>query len=311
VGKKEWRNLRMPSHKLKFPDFPDPEYYLSYTQNFYFRHESLRHLRVEQYVRYLAQAGEPVSAEKTQEDTISDTDDAPEPDLMHRNYDRYLEDDITSGSHFKSSVPGLPGCKRRTQMRLGVPRVAFIEPIGTTREDFYECRGGPKTLSSNTIMYTTHETTHNSPCGHKLVLGLAWYCPEKPEVKTDEQGHQHTIWQFRWDPPPPEDLDGAVLGCETLKLGGEHSVSFEMMCNRLEAIFCSEELNLVCKCCAGELHASPCQACRYAVGWHQCRLEGNDRTCKLWRKGTLHAGVLDVQRVPGFSKTLALQKHHK
>jgi len=272
VGKKEWRNLRIPSHKLKYPDFPDPEFYLSYTQNFFFRHERLRHLRVEQYVRYLAQAAEPVSAEKTQEDTISDTDDAPEPDVMHRNYDRYMEDDIAPGTHFKSSVPGLPGCKRRTQMRLGVPRVPFIEPIGTTREDFYE---------------------------HKLVLALAWYCLEKPEVKTDDQGRQHTIWQFRWDPPPPEDLDGAVLEGEALKLGGEDNVSFEMMCNRLEAIFCSEELNLVCRCCAGELHASPCSACRYAVGWHQCRLEGNDRTCKLWRKGTLHAGVLDVQWVRG------------
>ena len=39
------------TNKAKFPDYPQPEYLLSYTQKYFFRHPSLRHLRVEQFNR--------------------------------------------------------------------------------------------------------------------------------------------------------------------------------------------------------------------------------------------------------------------
>ena len=48
IGKKEYRNLRDPGHMQKHPDYPDPKYYLSFTQKYFFRNEALRHLRVEQ-----------------------------------------------------------------------------------------------------------------------------------------------------------------------------------------------------------------------------------------------------------------------
>ena len=38
-------------HLSKFPDYPDPERLLSYTQKYFFRNAALRHLRVEQFTR--------------------------------------------------------------------------------------------------------------------------------------------------------------------------------------------------------------------------------------------------------------------
>ena len=38
-------------HLSKFPDYPDPERLLSYTQRYFFRNVALRHLRVEQFTR--------------------------------------------------------------------------------------------------------------------------------------------------------------------------------------------------------------------------------------------------------------------
>ena len=95
---------------------------------------------------------------------------------------------------------------------------------------------------------------------------------------------------------------------------------------------CNAELNIVCPCCSEALPLSPCPSCRYSTGFHLCRRsegkcascpwrglpprvhrggkehrgegthslsrnEHNERGHHLWRKGTLHAGSLDVQRV--------------
>ena len=58
IGNAAYRNARDPGHIERVPDYPDPQYFLSYTQKYFFRHASLRHLRVEQFTRYLAMAGE-------------------------------------------------------------------------------------------------------------------------------------------------------------------------------------------------------------------------------------------------------------
>ena len=52
--------------------------------------------------------------------------------------------------------------------------------------------------------------------------------------------------------------------------------------------------DLVCRCCAETLQRSVCPSCLYATGWHECQSDA--RKHFLWRKGTLHAGSLDVQR---------------
>ena len=46
IGKKEYRHLRDQSHVNKNPDYPDPEYYLTFVQKYFFRNEALRHLRL-------------------------------------------------------------------------------------------------------------------------------------------------------------------------------------------------------------------------------------------------------------------------
>ena len=77
IGKTEYRNKRDPGHLQKFPTYPDPQYYLTFTQKYFFRDQSLRHLRVEQFNRYLyVAAGENTTGNSyTAEDTVADVDD--------------------------------------------------------------------------------------------------------------------------------------------------------------------------------------------------------------------------------------------
>ena len=129
------------------------------------------------------------------------------------------------------------------RIRNALPR-PFIEPIGSSRENFYES---------------------------KLVLGLPWYCPEAPRVVTREDGEDDTEWTFHFLPLVNE-IGGKNIDSEVLRLGEvRQDVSFEMMCHRLEAKFCEAELDIVCRCCAEEMQGSPCSSCRYATGFHICR----------------------------------------
>ena len=87
------------------------------------------------------------------------------------------------------------------------------------------------------------------------MLGLPWYCPEKPEIVKNEEGQDVTEYTFQFDPPVNE-IGGNFLESEVLKLGGKSHVSFETMCHRLEAKFCEAELGLVCRCCTEEMEGS-------------------------------------------------------
>ena len=157
------------------------------------------------------------------EDTLASDEEPAPPDLSHRNYDELMEE-TPPGAHFLASFTHVPGCKRRVQTRLGCSRVPFIEPMGATREDFYES---------------------------KLVLGLPWFCPVKPEIVKNDEGQDVTEYTFQFDPPINE-IGGNFLESEVLKLG-RSDVSFETMCHRLEAKFCDAELGLVCRCCTEEM----------------------------------------------------------
>ena len=116
----------------------------------------------------------------------------------------------------------------------------------------------------------------------KLLLGLPWFCNSLPEAPEDGA----IIWKFHWAPPASTRLTPIELA-----LG---SVSFEEKCSEIEAEFCRAEHNLICQCCAGELRSKVCDACKYAVGFHRCF---HDPEHMRWRKGTLHGGLLDAQRV--------------
>ena len=264
LGQKAYRNPRDPVHIEKHPNYPDPQYFLNYTQKYFFRHESLRHLRVEQFNRYLTSCDSDNNAKTshTAEDTIEDVpEDAPPTETHHRNYDEFMEN-TAPGKHFPSTVQHIPGCKRRISSRLGVSRVPMIEPIGQSREMFYEA---------------------------KLLLALPWYCEELPMKMADGSDAE---WTLRCT-LPVETLEPIAF-----KVGGNEGVSFEVMCDQLETRFCAAELNLVCQCCTEELEGSPCKSCMHATGFHRCCNPHADNSHKFrWRKGTLFAGSLDIQRV--------------
>ena len=264
VPDKDQRTLRNSDHLVKNPEFPDPKYHLDSTQKYFFRHEKLRHLRVEQLNRYFSMTGGESNEDNNPcvEDTLEDEEDAIPPETYHRHYDDFAEN-TPPGSTYPSMMKHINGARRRKQARLGVSRIPFIEPIGEKREKFYE---------------------------QKLLCGLAWYCADKPIVDADGD----TVWTFRWD--PPEDVGDALLKDEVLVVSSSRALSFEQTCSYLEGEFCRHEHGLVCACCLKEMETF-CKACRFAVGFHRCQNPKRKSNHLVWRKGSLHASNLDVQRV--------------
>ena len=121
IPKVAYRSPRDPGHISRAPDYPDPQWYLSYTQKYFFRHEALRHLRVEQYTRYLAIANGGAPLANTVEDTVDGNEELATVDTSHRNYDAFMES-TPEGTRFPASCKHVPGCKRRRHSFLGVPR---------------------------------------------------------------------------------------------------------------------------------------------------------------------------------------------
>ena len=125
VGKPEFRNRRDATHATKYPEYPDPDFHLNYSQKYFFRHADLRHLRIEQFQRYLRSTDQDLGvrnqAASTAEDRAADdeeVDDDVTRDIHHKNYDEVLEN-TAPGTSFPSTAQGVPGCKRRTQKHLG------------------------------------------------------------------------------------------------------------------------------------------------------------------------------------------------
>lgn len=262
VPLRENRTPRDPEHLERQLAYPDPQFYLSASGKYFFRHPELRHMRLEQYNRYFATTGDRDAADgPTLEDTMLEDDAVVQSEPGHRHYDAYAEG-VLPGTVYPSTGAGVEGARRRRQARLAVSRVPFLEPIADKREAFYEQR---------------------------LLLGLAWFLPERPVV----QASGDVEWRFVWEPPPEERLGGAQLEPQELVLG-TGAVSFEYRCAVLESRLCQREHDLICRCCAEELPGLVCDACRYAVGFHTCM---RDPRRLRWRKGTLHAGFLDGQRV--------------
>ena len=124
VGRPEFRNRRDASHLTKHPEYPDPDFHLNYTQKYFFRHPDLRHLRIEQFQRYLRstdldfRAHHQASTAEDRADDNEEVDDDVTRDIYHKNYDELLEN-TAPGSTFQSSAKGVPGSKRRAQKHLG------------------------------------------------------------------------------------------------------------------------------------------------------------------------------------------------
>ncbi len=123
---------RTPEHIAKNLVYPDPVYYLALLGKYFFRSPLLRHLRVEQFNRYLmlTDADAARSTDITAENTIdvdvgADVYRVIDPD--HRNYDPLLEA-TGPGVQFSSSMPGCPGWRRSHDSRFGVSRPPLLEP---------------------------------------------------------------------------------------------------------------------------------------------------------------------------------------
>ena len=230
---------------------------LGWTHKFFYRHESLRHLRPEQHNRYFTFAGDPkATSPNTIEDTIGDDDETMQTHTSHRHYDRLADNGILQGTCLKSVAKHCDGSKRRQDSRLGVANVAFIEPLGERREDHFE---------------------------QKLLLGLAWFCTHKPTIEANGS----IEWTFFWKSPVQGVADRSIA------IRDDTAISFEDLCSLMEKEICQQHLNLICKCCCLDKEGV-CKSCRFAVGFHYCEAQPPDRM--LWRKGTLHDGVAIVER---------------
>ena len=69
----EHSNRRSDQHLAKCPDYPDPVFYLSHLGKYFFPNESLLHLRVEQFTRYLL-ISDKADTDETSAGTTADDD---------------------------------------------------------------------------------------------------------------------------------------------------------------------------------------------------------------------------------------------
>ena len=98
--------------------------------------------------------------------------------------------------------------------------------------------------------------------------------------------------------PPPACELGATLDPQELVLAPDRAVSFEKVGAHLEKELCRGEHKLTCRCCKLEdSDKYKCKACRYCTGFHRCFNERLDTGKLRWKKGSLHAGGLDIERV--------------
>ena len=155
---------------------PDPGFYLTNVQKYFFRPHKLVDLRVGQFLRYFYFGedahGVSHASRRTDEDTQVDIGSLGRiDDSDHRHWHR-VASDAEPGQQIPNEKPWAKylGARRRGHQRLCVPRSAFIEPLGPRREDFYE---------------------------HRLLENLPWFCPSRPEALDD--GCQR--WSFQCNVP--------------------------------------------------------------------------------------------------------------
>ena len=86
IPKVAYRSPRDPGHISRAPDYPDPQWYLSYTQKYFFRHTSCRHLLTEQFTQYLAVADESGPSCIWVGDTVEADDETATVGWSHRTY---------------------------------------------------------------------------------------------------------------------------------------------------------------------------------------------------------------------------------
>ena len=205
---------------------------------------------------------------RTYENTVDDDSDdgvLRGDDRCHRHYDA-TANALIPGTSLPCSVAkkALPHAHRRRNTDLCVPRSAFLEPIGVTREEFYQQR---------------------------LLLNLSWHCDKRPRT-VGGAGNRTVTWTFHTQAPhtPPELQSFSVTNGQLAD-----NDTYEARCSAYEQAY--EEY--ACECCRELERAGaqdprqpgPCGSCLHAVGWHRC---DQDELEERWRAGSLHNGHFDV-----------------
>ena len=228
-----YSSARSEAHLNKYPyplDFPDPLFTLSLLGTYFFRNASLLHLRIEQFNRYLLVSDRIDNDDKylgcgIEPDEDNDVEDSSNRfvETDHRHYDAFMEGQ-PPGSMYASRWKGVHTAKRRAHSRLGIAKTQHLEPIGGTRERFYQ---------------------------QKLVLGLPWYADSAP-LLVETGSTKQVAWVLKWKRPwtlAAYDLPNICLEIST----AGSSFSYEERCHHYENVFSSNTLNISCRCCDGPL----------------------------------------------------------
>ena len=244
-----YSSVRSEAHLKKYPyptDFPDPLFNLSLFGTYVFRNATLLHLRIEQFNRYLLVSSDRIDNDRYIgcgiEPEEGDVEDSPDRlvETDHRHYDAFMGTQ-PPGKTYASRWKGVDTAKRRAHSRLGVAKTQHLEPIGRTRERFYQQR---------------------------LVLGLPWYADSAP-LLVETGNTKHVSWLLKFKRPwtlAAYDLPEIILEMST----AGSSFSYEERAHHYENIFSSSTLNVSCRCCDGEIGQGACDACRYpavVISW--------------------------------------------
>ena len=145
----------------------------------------------------------------------------------HRHYDTFMEGQPPGKTH-ASRWKGVDATKRRSHSRLGVAKTQHLEPIGRTRERFYQQR---------------------------LILCLPWYSETAPLLVETAGGAKQVAWVLKWK--RPSTLAAYDLPDITLEMSTAGSnFSYEERAHSFENAFSSSTLNIACRCCDGSLNAT-------------------------------------------------------
>ena len=214
-------------------------------------------------MRYYSTATWNKQTEQTLENTMENDDDQILPEQDHRHYDRFSED-LPAGTKLSSTVQGVDAYQRRGQGRLAVSRLPWIEPIGHSRDAYYQSR---------------------------LMLGLPWHLKGSPKRLENDQ----LEWEFFWDPPHGAAAEGIDVQYRKMVYNRDNcTTSFEQLAHQIEDAIYAQP-GLVCPCCGGETPLK-CKACLHATSFHHCAHESH-RGLLRWAKGTLYGGTADYTRI--------------
>ena len=114
------------------------------------------------------------------------------------------------GKRYTARCPGVPSAKRRMYSRMACSRVPSLEPIGESREMFYQ---------------------------QKLLLGLAWFTDVAPVLIT-VGGKRGVQWELKWSIPASlarRGLPNVTLQVSTVSAGS--GFSFEERAHHFETLF--------------------------------------------------------------------------